>query len=1024
MALLFCAASAAQAVPAMPGVFSHVQSGGGSVYYSLHGDEFLHYITDEKGFLIAFGEDGDLYYAKWAEENAGFSPSKGLNKGQKTGFAISTGVKVPGDAFSSRAAVGERPMRPLREPIPRYLLDQARKMRKERDAGWREQFKKESQITGRMGSPAFVPPAPTQKSPKVLMIYVRFEDETNLVFDVNGNGTLETTELSVGFIVHGYETSVGIYTTEGCPSVWGHAGGVSATVGGKQIYRYFAEGAFQTRPTASIPNRPLTIGIITHELGHAGFGFLDLYEVNNHVPGLGMWSLIASGSWGALSGQPGGPTPAALDAFHLQSLRAPQSGSSGTYTLSGVHQYARLTSTNANQYFLLQPRGNVGYDQGFTYGGGSWTSAPSGVIIYHVDDEMTGCNNLDYHPHLHVAVEEAHGGTQHLQAASSSNRGRADDLFGSGEVFFNDMTDPSSKLYDSSSSPQQNTPSGVLVGNIASTISGPGTNTGTVSAVFTTLTIQGNLPDGVLNRPYNWTLQASIPEVAWSLESGTLPVITVHPQPQTVNAGSDAAFTVTAVNAASYQWQISAGSTWQNLSDGQQVSGSGTDRLTWRDARTDETNYQFRCIASNDSGSATSNAATLTVLSPVIVITTPSLPDGEVGRPYSAALAATGAGVIWSLADGFLPNGLSLPSSGVISGTPTASGLFSFTVKASNGTVSATKALNVSIASPSGTGPVITVQPQSQAVDSGTDAVFEVTATNAAVYQWQMSVNSGATWQNISDGPRASGSVTDRLTWRDVRSDETSYQFRCAVSNDFSSVTSSAVTLTVLFSTITITTSSLPEGVVGRSYGAALTATGSGSITWVIVSGAPPSGLSLSPNGIISGVPTSRGSSSFTVSASNGTVSAVKALSVNVVSTGGSEPVIITHPQSQTVRERGNAHFAVLAEFNAAFYQWQISTGGNAEWAWENLVNGQRVTGSNTDELVWREVRADETGFQFRCVVSNYAGSVTSDAATLTVLSASGGGDDSGEGGGCDSGFFGVVSILLALLSLLVMRKN
>ena len=67
-------------------------------------------------------------------------------------------------------------------------------------------------------------------------------------------------------------------------------------------------------------------------------------------------------------------------------------------------------------------------------------------------------------------------------------------------------------------------------------------------------------------------------------------------------------------------------------------------------------------------------------------ITTESLPNGTVGTAYSQTLAATGDPTItWSLADGFLPAGLSLSPAGVISGTPTADGTVEFKVAATNG---------------------------------------------------------------------------------------------------------------------------------------------------------------------------------------------------------------------------------------------------------------------------------------------------------------------------------------------------
>jgi hypothetical protein len=69
---------------------------------------------------------------------------------------------------------------------------------------------------------------------------------------------------------------------------------------------------------------------------------------------------------------------------------------------------------------------------------------------------------------------------------------------------------------------------------------------------------------------------------------------------------------------------------------------------------------------------------------PIITTRTP-LPEGRILTPYSQTLTAVGGktNYAWSVAVGYsLPGGLSLdPDSGVISGTPTAGGLYSFNVR-------------------------------------------------------------------------------------------------------------------------------------------------------------------------------------------------------------------------------------------------------------------------------------------------------------------------------------------------------
>jgi hypothetical protein len=88
-------------------------------------------------------------------------------------------------------------------------------------------------------------------------------------------------------------------------------------------------------------------------------------------------------------------------------------------------------------------------------------------------------------------------------------------------------------------------------------------------------------------------------------------------------------------------------------------------------------------------------------------ITTTSLPAGTVGSPYQATLAMAG-GVgpyLWSVTSGSLPPGLALPAfPGVISGTPTQAGTFSFAVQVSGeGAPSVSQVLSITVNAPTTT---------------------------------------------------------------------------------------------------------------------------------------------------------------------------------------------------------------------------------------------------------------------------------------------------------------------------------
>ena len=91
-----------------------------------------------------------------------------------------------------------------------------------------------------------------------------------------------------------------------------------------------------------------------------------------------------------------------------------------------------------------------------------------------------------------------------------------------------------------------------------------------------------------------------------------------------------------------------------------------------------------------DSGSPVQRhtaSMAITVSPSALTIQTPDLPKGKVGTAYTADVSAKGGtpAYAWSLESGRLPPGLSLAAAtGQISGTPTASGRFTATVKATD----------------------------------------------------------------------------------------------------------------------------------------------------------------------------------------------------------------------------------------------------------------------------------------------------------------------------------------------------
>ncbi len=91
---------------------------------------------------------------------------------------------------------------------------------------------------------------------------------------------------------------------------------------------------------------------------------------------------------------------------------------------------------------------------------------------------------------------------------------------------------------------------------------------------------------------------------------------------------------------------------------------------------------------------------------PALAVVTSGLPSGTVGASYSATLSASGGTppYTWAITAGSLPSGLSLSSSGAITGTPSTTGSSSFTVQVTDSTTptaqTATKALSISVSAP------------------------------------------------------------------------------------------------------------------------------------------------------------------------------------------------------------------------------------------------------------------------------------------------------------------------------------
>jgi hypothetical protein len=259
-----------------------------------------------------------------------------------------------------------------------------------------------------------------------------------------------------------------------------------------------------------------------------------------------------------------------------------------------------------------------------------------------------------------------------------------------------------------------------------------------------------------------------------------------------------------------------------------------------------------------------------------LVITTTSVPDGQIGVAYSQALAATG-GVTpyaWSVLSGNLPAGLSLSSGGVISGTPTDAGSSNFTVRVTDSqSTPDTDDQALSIVIPVDLSVTTSSLPNGQI---GVAYSQTLAATGGVTpYSWSLASGTLPAGLSLSSGGVISGTPTTAGT--------SSFTVQVTDSQTPADTATKALSIAIPVD-LSVTTSSLPNGQIGVAYSQTLAATGGVTpYSWSLASGTLPAGLSLSSGGVISGTPTTAETSNFTVEVTDSQApadTATKALSI------------------------------------------------------------------------------------------------------------------------------------------------
>jgi len=403
-----------------------------------------------------------------------------------------------------------------------------------------------------------------------------------------------------------------------------------------------------------------------------------------------------------------------------------------------------------------------------------------------------------------------------------------------------------------------------------------------------------------------------------------VPTITITPAAGTLSATKNVAYSQTFTvsgGTPTYTWSetgtLPAGITFNTatatLSGTTTATGSFPITIKAQDSSTGSGPY------------SQSNAYTLSVTAPTITLAPTTLTAPADGVAYSQQLTASGgvAAYTYAITTGAAPAGITLSTGGLLSGTPTAGGAYSFTVTATdhNGNTGA-QAYSGTV-----TAPTITITP----------AAGTLAATKNVAYSQTFTVSGGTptyTWSETGTLPTGIGFNTATATLSGTPTQTGSFpitikaQDSSTGSGPYSQ--SNAYTLTVTAPTITIAPTTLTAPTVGVAYSQQLTASGGvATYTYAITTGAAPAGITLSNAGLLSGTPTAGGAYSFTVTATdhNGNTGA-QAYSGTVTA-----PTIAILPAAGPLTATGET----------AYSQTFTASGGTPSYTW--LETGTLPTG-------------------------------------------------------------------------------
>ena len=454
------------------------------------------------------------------------------------------------------------------------------------------------------------------------------------------------------------------------------------------------------------------------------------------------------------------------------------------------------------------------------------------------------------------------------------------------------------------------------------------------------------------NDAANWSAAGPTAGRANVAQPGRAPSIVAQPVSRAVSGVSRVVFSVSACGSGplTYQWKINGG----NI-------GNATNSwfVTTSPPATPVGNYSV--LVSNAAGSVLSDPASLALMDPPVITAQPQGQSVGGGLPATFTVEASGSG---PLSYQWRRNGIAL--SGATNASLTLhelrrndAGAYSVLVGNSAGAVaSAVATLTVLVP------PTITLQPQSQVVNTNTTVVLSILAngTGPVRYQWQF---------NRVD---ISGATSTNLTLNNVTlANEGDY--RVLVTDDITTGSSQVARLTVRVPPTILAWSKGQTNVVGSTITLSVTASGSVPMAfrWLKGSAGVVTNIlyTTSDTFTIVNARTNDSATYRVVLTNSGNLNPV--INTTFVVRVVAPPVIINEPVSQVVSLGTNVTFSVGVGGTTPFqYQWRFMG--------TDLLNATNAVLSLTN------VQPAAQG-AYQVTVTNLAGAVTSALVTLTIES-------------------------------------